>query len=85
LPFKKLKLQISKKNKGVITNSHLALPSNLYLQSRGGSDKRNSTYTKELIAHRFERKNSATRLTKWVYGAVGLLILGCLTFFLFIK
>jgi hypothetical protein len=72
----------SLKNNRNIKSGRNKMGDNPYSSKFVDSEKQNSTYTKELIAHRFERKNSATRLTKWVYAALGLLILVFLVYFL---
>lgn len=72
----------SLKNNRNIKSGRNKLGDNPYSSKSVGSEIRNSTYTKELIDHRFERKNSAIRLTKWVYAALGLVVIGCLAYFL---
>jgi hypothetical protein len=71
----------SLKNNRNIKSGRNKLGDNPYSSKSVGLEKRNSTYTKELMEHRFERKNYAIRLTKWVYVALGLVILGCLIYF----
>jgi hypothetical protein len=61
------------------------LGDNPYNSKSIDADKRNSTQTKELIAHRFERKDFANKLTKWVYLGLGMVIFGTLAYFLFSK
>jgi hypothetical protein len=73
----------SLKNNRNIKSGRNKLGDNPYSSKSVGSEKRNSTYTKELIDHRFERKDSATKLTKWVFVALGLLILVFLVYYSF--
>ncbi|MCS4434373.1 hypothetical protein [Aquiflexum gelatinilyticum] len=72
----------SLKNNQNIKSGRSKLGDNPYSSKSIEAEKRNSTYTKELIDHRFERKNSAIRLTKWVCVALGFVIMGCLAYFL---
>jgi hypothetical protein len=72
----------SLKNNRNIRSGRNKLGDNPYNSKSIEAEKRNSTYTKELIAHRFESKDSAIRLTKRVYAGLGLVILGTLAYFL---
>ena len=75
----------SLKNNRNIKSGRSKLGDNPYSSKSIEADKRNSTYTKELMDHRFERKDFANKLTKWVYLVLSLVILGCLAYFLLIK
>ncbi|MCR9014664.1 hypothetical protein [Aquiflexum gelatinilyticum] len=77
-----LNMLSSLKNNRNIKSGRSKLGDNPYSSKSIEAEKRNSTYTKELIDHRFERKDSAIRLTKWVYVALGFVIMGCLAYFL---
>ena len=58
---------------------------NPYVTKSVGIENRNSANTKELIAHRFERKDFSSKLTKRVYLALGLMILMLLAYFFLIQ
>ncbi|MCH6201385.1 hypothetical protein MMU07_17515 [Aquiflexum sp. LQ15W] len=72
----------SLKNNRNIKSGRNKLGDNPYSSKSIDADKRNSTQTKELIAHRLERKDFANKLTKWVYVGLGLLILVFFIYFL---
>jgi hypothetical protein len=72
----------SLKNNRNIRSGRNKLGENPYSSKSVDSEKRNSTYTKELMEHRFERKDFSAKLTKWVYVGLGLLILVFLIYFL---
>ena len=71
----------SLKNNRNIKSGRSKLGDNPYSSKSIEADKRNSTYTKELMDHRFERKDFANKLTKWVYLVLSLVILGCVIYF----
>ncbi|MCL6260472.1 hypothetical protein M3O96_15320 [Aquiflexum sp. TKW24L] len=75
----------SLKNNRNIKSGRNKLGDNPYSSKSVGSEKRNSNHTKELMKHRFERKDFSTKLTKWVYVALVLVILVFWIYFLLIK
>jgi len=58
---------------------------NPYVSKSVGIENRNSANTIELIAHRFERNDFSTQLTKRVYLSLGLVILVLLVYFFLIQ
>lgn len=72
----------SLKNNRNIRSGRSKLGDNPYCSKSVDSEKRNSTYNKELIAHRFARKDFSSKLTKWVYLGLGLVILVLLAYLL---
>ncbi len=75
----------SLRNNRNVKSGRTKMGDNPYVSKSVGIENRNSANTKELIAHRFERKDFSTQLTKRVYLALGLLILMFFAYFFLIQ